>query len=68
MQQYKNMNNKTIQKGVGRQLHWGSSLFLTSVNNYFSKVSDEAALEQLYMLVYDNFIEEIDAIDNGVSC
>ena len=31
-------------------------------------MSDEAALEQLYMLVYDNFIEEIDAIDNGVSC
>jgi uncharacterized UPF0160 family protein len=31
-------------------------------------VSDEASLEQLYQLVYDNFIEEIDAIDNGVSC
>ena len=24
--------------------------------------------ERLYQLVYDNFVEEIDAIDNGVSC
>jgi len=45
--------------------HFGKEVLKSIVGN---KISDDTTLERLYELVYDNFIEEIDAIDNGVGC
>jgi uncharacterized UPF0160 family protein len=45
--------------------HFGMEVLKAIVGD---KVSEAGTMDRLYQLVYDNFIEEIDAIDNGVSC
>ena len=45
--------------------HFGKEVLRSIVDKKKEEAVSEEELERLYQLVYDNFIEEIDAIDNG---
>ena len=45
--------------------HFGKEVLRSIVDKKKEEALSEEELERLYQLVYDNFIEEIDAIDNG---